>query len=73
MAPETFRPEALTQESDRDPVDVVLRRTAALAADLKGMPKAPDLAALEKQLAELQKAAARIVPGGGRSPRRRQT
>ena len=35
VAPETFRPEALIQPSDRDPVDVVLRRTAALLADLK--------------------------------------
>jgi len=37
VAPETLRPEALIQPSDRDPVDIVLRRTAALLADLKRM------------------------------------
>ena len=50
VAAETYRPEALILESDRDPVDVVLRRTAALLADLKRMASAPLLASLEKQL-----------------------
>ena len=35
VAHETLRPEALILASDRDPLDVVLRRTAALVADLK--------------------------------------
>ncbi len=50
VAAETYRPEALILESDRDPVDIVLRRTAALLADLKRMTSAPLLASLEKQL-----------------------
>jgi hypothetical protein len=54
VAAETCRPEALVQASDRDPVDVVLRRTAALLADLKRMPAVRDLSSLEKQLAALQ-------------------
>jgi len=54
VAPETFRPEALILETDRDPVDVVLRRTAALLEDLEGMPRAPNLAAQEKRLGELR-------------------
>ena len=54
VASETFRPEALIQPSDRDPVDVVLRRTAALLADLKRMHPAPDLGGLEAELGRLR-------------------
>ncbi len=61
VAPETYRPEALIAEGDRDPADVVLRRTAALLAHLKSMG-APGAAALEQQLAELQAASAKIDP-----------
>ena len=83
VAAETYRPEALVLKSDRDPVDVVLRRTAALLADLKRMPATPDLSAQEKQLAELQakgeqtdvadvprawRCSRRSVPSAGRSP-----
>jgi len=32
---QTLRPESLILPADRDPVDIVLRRTAALLADLK--------------------------------------
>ena len=62
-ASQTYRPEALILDTDRDPADVVLRRTAALLADLKGSSAGPKLAALEKGLAELQAAALRIKPG----------
>ncbi len=57
VAAETWHPEALILDSDRDPLDVVLRRTAALAADLNTMPGAPDLAELEKRLAALARRA----------------
>ncbi|MBM4031518.1 MAG: hypothetical protein FJ291_06985, partial [Planctomycetes bacterium] len=74
--PETCRPEALIAESDRDPADIVLRRTAALLAHLQiggtglrpvsatgGTPVPPShLAALGQQLAELQAANAKIDP-----------
>jgi hypothetical protein len=56
VAKETLRPEALIQESDRDPADVVLRRTAALLADLKRTSAAPALASAEQELAKLQAA-----------------
>ena len=56
VAPETLHPQALIQESDRDPVDVVLRRSGALLADLQKMSPAADLAPLAKRLAELQAA-----------------
>jgi len=56
IAHQVHHPEALVVDSDRDPADVVLRRTAALLADLKQMPSAPDLSLLEEQLGELQTA-----------------
>jgi len=54
-AKETFREESLIPASDRDPADVVLRRTAALMADLKKTGKAKKFASFEKKLSELQK------------------
>jgi hypothetical protein len=54
VAAETLRPDALIQPSDRDPVDVVLRRTGALLADLKRMRPAPNLGAEEAELNRLQ-------------------
>ena len=54
VAPETLRRESLIEPSDRDPADVVLRRTAALLADLKRMEPAPDLSAQEAELARLR-------------------
>ena len=43
--------QSLYWESDRTPTDVALRRTEALLNAIKGMPKAPNLEALEQQLA----------------------
>lgn len=43
--------QSLLWQTDRTPADVALRRTEALLQFLKGVPKAPDLGALEKQLA----------------------
>ena len=54
IAHQAHDPAALILESDRDAVDVVLRRTAALLNDLKGMASAPDLVDLEKEFAQLQ-------------------
>jgi hypothetical protein len=56
-APQTFRKEALVLPDDRDPVDIVLRRIAALAEHLKHMNPAPNLAEPLQQLARLQGAA----------------
>jgi hypothetical protein len=53
VAPETFRPESLIHDADRDPLDVVLRRTVALLADIRRMPGAPDLSAAAADLAAL--------------------
>jgi len=43
--------QSLLWESDRTAADVALRRTAALLQYLQNMPEAPDLGALEEQLA----------------------
>lgn len=59
FAPQTLRRDALIFPEDRDPADVVLRRTAALAAALQSSA-APKLAPLSSELADLQKTAAKI-------------
>ena len=51
--------QALVWDSDRDPLDVVLRRMRALADDLKGKA---DIADAEAQLASLEGEAARTDP-----------
>ena len=56
FASQTHHPAALIADSDRDPADIVLRRTAALLADLGRIRTASDLTPLAKQLAELQAA-----------------
>jgi hypothetical protein len=62
VAAETYRPESLILASDRDPLDVILRRTAALLADIVRLPGAPSLAALESELKALQARAAATAP-----------
>lgn len=47
VAPETFRRDSLVLPGDRDPADVVLRRTTALLADLKLASFEPELAAIQ--------------------------
>ncbi len=54
IAAQTFRSESLILASDRDPADIVLRRTEALLAHLKSMPSARNLSAEEIQLAQLK-------------------
>ncbi len=53
-APETFRPEALILEEDRDPLDVVLRRSGALLSRLRSLPSAPDLSEAARELDALR-------------------
>ncbi len=60
VAAQTFRQDALILSTDRDPLDVVLRRTAALLDDLKRMPQAPDLAVPAKELHALRAEAERL-------------
>ena len=57
VAGETFRRESLIWETDRDPLDVILRRTESLLADVRRMPKAPDLSKTAAELTDLRVAA----------------
>jgi len=57
IASQTFNKTALVLESDRDPADVVLRRTTALLDDLK-RSSGTSLAAFDAPLAKLEQAVA---------------
>ncbi|MHB8865947.1 MAG: NPCBM/NEW2 domain-containing protein, partial [Pirellulaceae bacterium] len=54
IAKQVFHPASLVLTEDRDPADIVVRRTAALLADLKRTPAATKLAAFDGPLAKLQ-------------------
>jgi hypothetical protein len=62
LAPQTFRPDALVFESDRDPADAVLRRTEALLERLGQMPGTRDLAREAADLERLKGEAAALDP-----------
>jgi hypothetical protein len=51
---QSFRPEALIWETDRDPLDVVLRRTESLLADIQRSSPAPKLSVTATELANLR-------------------
>ncbi len=53
VAGQTEHPAALLSASDRDPLDVVLRRSETLLAHLAGQPDAPNLADERNQLTAL--------------------
>jgi len=57
LAKEVFRKPALLFVEDKDPVDVVLRRTAALLADIRKMDGVPDLAKRADELNKFKAAA----------------
>ena len=54
LAEQTFRREALILDSDRDPLDVALRRTEALLTHLQRMNRGTDLSGPAAQLAQLK-------------------
>ena len=60
---QAFDRHALCYPEDRDPLGVVLRRTAALLEHLRGMPRVPELDVWERDLTVLQEAAAAFPPG----------
>jgi len=57
---QTFHPSASILESDRDPLDILLRRTRALLDDIASMPDAPPLAAHDGRLDALAAEAAKV-------------
>ena len=50
VASEALRPDSLITESDRDPADVILRRTEALLGHISQMAGTPDLSTLKVRL-----------------------
>ncbi|KKM53408.1 hypothetical protein LCGC14_1554280, partial [marine sediment metagenome] len=59
VAKQTLRQDALILKTDRDPVDVVLRRTAALLTDIQKMNDATDMSGFAAELKQLQEEAAK--------------
>jgi len=64
VARQALRQSALILRTDRDPLDVVLRRTEAMLNHLRAMPDGADLAAESGELARLRSAAAKLPPAG---------
>ena len=62
IAGEAYHPAALIHEDDRDPVDVLLRRTAALLHRLREMAGTPDFSEAADELASLRQRAADVDP-----------
>ncbi len=62
FAPETYNAQSLLTAEDRDPADIVLRRTGALLADLKRTSAEATLAVFDRHLAELREANGQIKP-----------
>lgn len=60
LAEQTFHRQALFFETDRDPVDVVLRRTATLVEHLENVPGAPNFDGEQARLDALRRQAARV-------------
>jgi len=60
LVKEALHKNAFFLPADRDPADVVLRRTAGMLADIRKTPGAPDLSAQAGELAKLQAACAKI-------------
>ncbi len=61
FAPEAFCADALVAEADRDPLDVLLRRTAALLADVRTLPGCRDLSGAARELEALRAKAAAVA------------
>ena len=59
-ASQTLHPDALIADSDRDPADIVIRRTGALLVDLKAGASQERLGDFESRLARLKESAGRM-------------
>ena len=62
LTSQVLRPDALIRDNDRDPLDIVLRRTRALLADLNRRPGTPDLSGQRARLAEIERARSSVSP-----------
>jgi len=62
FAPEAYRTEALVGATDRDPLDILLRRTSALLADLRARAATRDLTPEQGELEALWRQASSVAP-----------
>ncbi len=62
LTDQTYCRQSLALPEDRDPTDVILRRTEALASDIQKLPGAPDMTALKAGLARLRAQADQCKP-----------
>ena len=65
VAGQTLHPASLIEPSDRDPADVVIRRTAALLKHIKARPGSPDLDDCAASLKKLGAAAQAVAVSDG--------
>ncbi|MBE3070862.1 MAG: hypothetical protein IMZ66_11565 [Planctomycetes bacterium] len=65
VGPQAFNAEALVTEKDRDPADIVLRRTRALLADIERAAPAGRLTPLAEALAALEARAGQVAVADG--------
>jgi len=63
MVAQTHRQASLIFESDRDPLDIVLRRTEAMLQHLASLPRARNLEPLQRELSAFQSDARAVPPG----------
>jgi hypothetical protein len=63
FAPEAYCADALVTDADRDPLDILLRRTALLLEDVRTLPGSRVLAAEQRSLENLRSEAALTAPG----------
>jgi len=59
---QVFRKESMILDSDRDPLDVVLRRSEALLTDIARLPEAPKLEKMKSELSALRAEAGKVDP-----------
>lgn len=69
FAPEAYCAEALVTDADRDPLDILLRRTAALAADLQTLAGCRALTVPQRDLDAIRAEAASVAPGNSAARR----
>ena len=62
FASEAYCADSLVSDADRDPLDILLRRTAALLADVQALPGARDLAAEQRDLAAVRAQSLSVKP-----------
>lgn len=60
FAAQTYHPSASIADTDRDPLDILLRRTRTLLGDIQSMRNAPSLDSQKEKLDQLQADAAKI-------------